>query len=118
MFTERKDLEGVPSSRAARCTKQFELTVDRVLGDRIRADGAAAVDMWSSLANIEWTGPEGGKVNYSFREAGDLVAWVREEGGYIDWYCSGPVGVVSAWIEEGLAKEGWSWVASGSTDSE
>ena len=109
------DLTSIPWQR---WKKQFQLTVDRALGDRIRADEAAAIEMWSSLANIDWVGPEGAKVSYSFREAGGLVAWVREEGDYIDWYCSGPFGVVSAWIEEGLAKEGWSWVAAGSTDPE
>lgn len=79
------------------------------LGGRVRADGGAAIDLWSALANIAWHGPEGECVSYSFRAAGDLVAWVREEGRYIDWYCSGPWGVVAPWIEEGLAAEKWSW---------
>lgn len=93
-------MEGMSSSRAGRWTKQFQLTVDRVLGDRIRADGAAAADMWSALANVEWHGPEGARVSYSFRSAGDLVAWVREEGGYVEWYCSGEPGVVAPWISD------------------
>jgi hypothetical protein len=89
IFVERDDMVGVSSSRAGRWKKQFELTVDRVLGDRIRADGAYAIAMWSALANVEWHGPEDVSVSYSFRTAGDLVAWVREEGDYLDWYCAG-----------------------------
>ncbi len=107
IFVERDDMVGVSSSRAGRWKKQFELTVDRVLGDRIRADGAYAIAMWSALANVEWHGPEDVSVSYSFRTAGDLVAWVREEGDYLDWYCAGPVAVVAPWIEEGLGQEGW-----------
>lgn len=118
MFMERKDLVAVPSTRTRRWPKAFELIVDRVLGERIRADGAAAVDMWSSLANVEWRELEGARVSYSFRAAGDLVAWVREEGDYIDWYCSGPVSVVAPWIEEALAQEGWSWSALGLPDGD
>src|SRR5690606_15756471 len=35
------------SSRCFRDRKRFELTVDRVLGDRIRSDSSAAQAMWS-----------------------------------------------------------------------
>lgn len=109
MFTDREELEGVATSGVRHDSKQFELAVERALGGRVRADGGAAIDLWSALANIAWHGPDGECVSYSFRAAGDLVAWVREEGHYIDWYCSGPWGVVAPWIEEGLAAENWSW---------
>lgn len=98
---------GVPSSRVGRWRKQFELTVDRVLGERIRADGANALALWSALANVEWHRPVGACVSYSLRSAGDLVAWVREEGDYSDWFCAEPVAVVARWIEEELGREGW-----------
>ncbi|API60157.1 hypothetical protein BSL82_13305 [Tardibacter chloracetimidivorans] len=100
---------GVPSSRLFRNRKLFELTVDRLLGGRIRADGAAAIDLWCALANIEWIAPDGDIVSYSQRAAGEMVAWIREEGDYIDWYCSGVGGQVASWIETALAEEGWTW---------
>ena len=109
MFNDRDHLTDKPSSRPYRSRKLFELTVDRLLGDRIRADGAAAVDLWSALANIEWIAPNGDIVSYTFRTAGEKVAWIREEGGDLDWYCSGPSGYVAPWIESALAAEGWSW---------
>ena len=84
------------------------MTVDRVLGPRVRQDGAAAIDLWSALAGIEWHGPEGAIVCYSLRDAGDLVAWVREDGDYLDWYCSGPTSIVASWINFSLGCEGWS----------
>lgn len=109
MFSEREDWEGVVSLRRQKGPKMFELTVERLLGEQVRADGARAVELWSSLANVEWRGPDDAVVTYSFRSAGDLIAWVREDGCYLDWYCSGPVGVVSRWISDALAAEGWTW---------
>jgi len=38
-----------------------------------------------------------------------MVAWIREEGDYLDLYCAGPQGEVAAWTEEALAVEGWTW---------
>lgn len=78
----------------------------------MRADGACGVDLWSSLANVRWLGPDGVVVSYSFREAACLVAWVREEIDDIQWYCSGPPGEVSPWISEAMIVEGWTWAVS------
>lgn len=109
MFFEREDWEGVASPRRLKSHKAFEMMIERVLGERIRTDGALAVDLWSALANIEWHGPDDAVVRYSFRSAGDLIAWVREDGCYLDGYCSGPAEVVAPWINDALATEGWTW---------
>lgn len=73
-FTDRADLSGVPSARPYRGRKLFELTIEHVFGARVRKDGAAAIDLWSALAGVEWHGPDDAIVCYSFRAAGDLVA--------------------------------------------
>lgn len=95
------------SLRRYRYRKMFQLTVERDLGERIRSDGALAVAMWSALANMEWHHADGAVVSYSFRAAGDFVAWLWEDGDYLDWYCSGEPGVVAEAIAETLAKHGW-----------
>ena len=59
MFTERKDVAGVPSTRTGRACKVFEAQLDAALGERIRADGASACDLWSALADVAWYGPAG-----------------------------------------------------------
>ena len=117
-FFSREDFEGVPSSRAYRARKQFEAVVDRAIGDRMRSDGGCGVDLWSALTNVEWHGSDDQIVSYSFRAAGDLVTWVREEGNYIEWYCSGEPGIVAAWISGALAREGWSWAPTTRSNSE
>jgi hypothetical protein len=98
---------GVASRRLYRVNKIFEAALDKALGDRVRADGACGVDLWSALTNVRWHSPEGETVTFSFRQAGDLVAWVREDG--FSWYCSGPPGVVYPWIAEAMIDCGWSY---------
>lgn len=111
-FFDKSDFAGVPSQRSKRPIKEFEAAIDRAVGELVRADGACGVDLWSALANVRWHASNGAVVSYSFREAATLVAWVREEGDTILWYCSGPPGVVAPWIGEAMAVEGWSWTAS------
>ncbi len=108
-FFSRSDFQDQPSSRAYRHYKAFEAVLDRILGDRVREDGACGVDLWCALANIRWRSPDGEVASYGFRRAGEVVAWVREEGDYLTWYCSGEPGHVAAWIEGALAGAGWSW---------
>ena len=88
----------------------FEQMVDRTIGDRVRADKDAANELWGSLANVDWGGPNGMSVGYSFRAAGDLVAALRKDDGkmtYMNYYCSVDSGYARGWIEEALNKEGW-----------
>jgi len=110
MFTERKDVAGVPSTRTGRARKVFEAQLDAALGERIRADGACACDLWSALTDVAWHGPIGEVVRYSSREAGGVVAWVREEGDYINWFCGDLPGQVADWISDAMAGTGWNWV--------
>lgn len=91
----------------------FEQAMERAVADRVRQDEAAGVALWSALANVVWKGPAGAEASYSWREAGSLVAGLRRDrSSYLDWYMSGPDGVVAPWIEEALKAEGWTGSAS------
>ena len=89
----------------------FEAAVQRQLGDKIRADIAIGVLLWCALANVDWTHPIHGDIGYSFRAAGDLIAALRREGDYIDWYCCGEYGHVHDVISAAMEREGWGWTA-------
>lgn len=100
-----------PSSRLFAERKDFQLSIERALGPQIRASSEKAVELWAALTGeIEWVKGEGRPVWFTWRSAGEVVAWVREEGSYIDWYfASDAPGIIAKWIEEALAAEGWFW---------
>jgi hypothetical protein len=86
----------------------FEMAANRALGDRIRADKQIARDMWCALANVTWKHQDGYTALFTFRGAGGLVADIRGEGDYMDWYCcSGPYPRVTEEIRQAMAAEGW-----------
>ena len=74
--------------------RAFEAALARALGPWVRQDRANAQALWSALANIVWTGPEGQRAAFTFREAGHIVAALWSTGSYLDWYCNGPPAVV------------------------
>jgi hypothetical protein len=56
-------------------------------------------DVWPLLKDQRWS--------CSWRYAGGIVSHMREEGDYIDWYCSGIQGEPDDdWINLGHVKEG------------
>jgi hypothetical protein len=56
-------------------------------------------EVWPRLENKTW--------GCSWRHAGGILAHMREEGDYIDWYCSGIQGEPDAdWVDLGHVAEG------------
>ena len=86
---------------------EFEAALEALLGDRVRQDEAFACRLWSSLTNISWRHSSAGTVEYSFRSAGGLVAQLRREGCYLDWYMCGKAGSLDQEIATILAGAGW-----------
>jgi hypothetical protein len=88
-------------------SEAFEKALRDGLGDRIK-DDEVAKEVWSALANVDWYHPQTHQhAGYSFRAAGGLIAELRGEGDYMDWYCCGPYAVVSDLIARTLKKQGW-----------
>jgi len=106
-MTSYGGLGGIAGGRAFDASDAFEAAVERCLGEAIRADRQVGRELWSALANVDWVHAHGDTAGYSFRAAGDLIAAVRGEGSYLDWYCCGPDGIVSKRIAAALVVEGW-----------
>ena len=85
-------------------------TIEAEFGSDLRSSKEFCVEMWSALANIQWYYKDNKEdQGFTFRQAGGVIAEIRGEGCYMDWYCSGPDGVVSENIAERMAKHGWIW---------
>lgn len=86
----------------------FESDLKEIFSDRMKQDGDFCKQIWSSLANVTWKHKKS-YIEYaeSFRYAGGLIAEIRGEGDYMDWYCSGEYATVCDEIKKALAKKGW-----------
>ncbi len=59
----------------------------------------APKDMWGLLQNIRWS--------CTWRYAGGIIADIRGEGDYLNWYCSGDEGTIFPEIRKDLENLGW-----------
>ncbi len=111
-------------------------TCDWIL-EKVRKSDSYAQNLYAAMCNMDWQSREfwqelkGETWSCSWRYAGGIIADMRQEGDYIDWYCSGmgglnqeydnketneqwqartgyvPEGVVTEEIELDLNKLGW-----------
>ncbi len=80
-FFDKADFAGVPSRRLLRPIKNFEVTIDRAVGEEVRGDGACGVELWPALVGIQWHAANGAVVSYKFANEGlkaDFLQRVRE----------------------------------------
>ena len=80
-----------------RCVNNMEydlVTTDWILA-KARASGAYAQNLYAAMCNNDfqrndvWPRISDQKWHCSWRSAGGIIADMRQQGDYIDWYCSG-----------------------------
>lgn len=102
--------------------------VDDITGSfmhsKVKQSCLYAQHLYASLCNNYWQKSEifpmikGEVCGVSWRAAGKLIAELREEGSYLDWYCSGTImpaadkgfveeGTITEEIESDFKKLGW-----------
>ena len=90
-----------------------ELANSTEICEKVLSDEEYAKDLYRSLCNMQWLKKELMPVlrnelwSASWRCAGGIVADLRQEGDYMDWYCTGGEGTVTEEIKEDLARLGW-----------
>lgn len=89
--------------------RDFQEDIEFLFSEEIKNNDDFCIDLWCALANVDWFNEDGAEFGCSFRYAGGLIADIRENGTYMDWYCSGEYPRVSMKIEAPLLKLGWGY---------
>ena len=106
--------EAPPEDRAPSLERDLALSprvVERA-GTRLFAEL-----LYAALCSTEWRHRATGELwSCSWRSAGGVVAHVRGEGCYLDWYCSGGEGLVDEGVLAEIEALGWELVADDAKD--
>jgi hypothetical protein len=109
---------------------EYDMRTSAWLCEKVRNSDAYAQNLYAAMCNTEWQKREVMLIlkdetwSCTWRSAGGIVANLREQGDYIDWYCSGigdglgngdvdgvkgyvPEGTVTEEIADDLYKLGW-----------
>jgi hypothetical protein len=108
--TEVEELEHDPEWKENNL--EYDLRTTQWILDKVRGDSIYAQHVYAALCNVTWQKMEvwlllkNDTWSCSWRHAGGIVADMRGEGDYIDWYCSGSGMAVGF----DLAKYGDGWL--------
>ena len=86
------------------------LTTDWIL-EKTRNSESYAQNLYAAMCNTKfvkndvWPRLQDQHCSYSWRYAGGIIADMREEGDYINWYCSGIGGDIKDYVGEGVVTD-------------
>ena len=129
MYEDWNKLEDEWAKQEHKNDLKYDLVTCPWILEKVRNSDSYAQNLYAAMCNMEWQSREfwqemkGETWSCSWRSAGGIIADMREEGDYIDWYCSGirggasydddikdgfvPEGVVTEEIELDLNRLGW-----------
>lgn len=83
-----------------------DITDTAWLASKIKSSTTYAQNIYAALCNNTYETTDKNTTDYliSWRRAARMVAEIREEGDYIDWYCSG-MGTIEGYVPEGTITE-------------
>jgi hypothetical protein len=123
-----QDKEQITDPEWQKDNLEYDLRSNKWICDKTKSTKTYAQNLYAALCNQDWQRNEvwpllkDQRWSCSWRHAGGIVADMREEGDYIDWYCSGiqsepdenwidlghvSEGTVTDQIREDLFKLGW-----------
>lgn len=92
---------------------EYDLRSTKWICDRVKSNASYAQNLYAAMCNMQfvkndvWPLLKDQHWSASWRHAGGIVADMREQGDYIDWYCSGIQGEPDeSWIDLGHVPEG------------
>lgn len=88
----------------------------KALAARARTERDFSVELYGALCNAEWCHDNGSRWRGgSWRYIAEFVAHLRGRGeDYLEFYCSGGEGEISARVADAMARLGWHGIGHGS----
>ena len=90
-----QDEENLVDPKWQKNNMEYDLRASKELCDKVKASDAYAQNLYAAMCNMTWQSREfwqelkGETWSCSWRHSGGIIADMREQGDYIDWYCSG-----------------------------
>ncbi len=90
---------------------EYDLRSTTWICDKVKASDSYAQNLYAAMCNMQfvknevWPLLRDQRWSASWRHAGGIIADMREEGDYIDWYCSGIGGMMGGGSESSPAIE-------------
>jgi hypothetical protein len=125
---KERDEENMVDPNWQKDNLEYDLRSTKWICDKTKSTKTYAQNLYAALCNQDWQRNDvwpllkDQRWTCSWRYAGGIIADMREEGDYIDWYCSGiqgepdedwvdlghvPEGTVTDQIREDLFRLGW-----------
>ena len=92
---QEQDEENLVDPAWQKNNMEYDLRSSKELCDKAKQSDNYAQNLYAAMCNMTWQSREfwqelkGEVWSCSWRHAGGIIADMREEGDYIDWYCSG-----------------------------
>lgn len=111
---EKMTTEKEADPQWAKNNLEYDLRTTEWILNKVRSSKEYSQNLYAALCNNEFIKREFWEIlkddpwTCSWRYAGGIIADMREQGDYMDWYCSGSEGNVTEEIEDDLYELGWS----------
>ena len=92
---KQQDEENIVDPKWQKDNMEYDLRSTQWIIDKVKGDDVYAQNLYAAMCNRDFTKNDvwpiltNKKWSCSWRHAGGIIADMREEGDYIDWYCSG-----------------------------
>ena len=110
---EEKTVEKEADPAWAKNNLEYDLRTTAWILNKVRSSDEYAQELYAALCNNKFVKREMWEIlkdepwGCSWRYAGGILADMRQQGDYMDWYCSGNEGNISATIDDDLYTLGW-----------
>ena len=105
----QQDEENMIDPKWQKDNMEYDLRSTEWILKKVRASDSYAQNLYAAMCNNDfvkremWPILKDQRWSRSWRSAGGIIADMREQGDYIDWYCSGMGGVATYDVTEGDA---------------